>query len=291
MTRYELIFSEKAAARTGRHLLFWLVVYVFVVISYFHDFLDVLGFWKWILLEMLECIGQVFVQVVLCYCMMYLLLPYFLKHRNRLIAGTLLVLLFAVCWAVHYCTHYFVFKTIHFSFGLPFRTTPLIYWFSLISLLTYLPVSLGLFIAIKSFKTWYLKQLNQKELIRSNTDAELQLLKAQVHPHFLFNTLNNIYSFLLDRSPLAQKLILQLSGMLKYMIYDCSASTVPLHKEIKLINDYVGLEMVRYGNQLQLDMVISETDSNRHIAPLLMIPFIENTFKHGASRVLRDPWI
>ncbi len=85
-------------------------------------------------------------------------------------------------------------------------------------------------------------------LSRENANAELQLLKAQIHPHFLFNTLNNIYSFTLNQSMQAPKLVTNLSDTLKYMITDCDADLVPLSKEIKMINDYIDLEKVRYGS-------------------------------------------
>jgi len=124
-----------------------------------------------------------------------------------------------------------------------------------------------------------------------NANAELQLLKAEIHPHFLFNTLNNIYSFILKKSPNAKELVTKLSDTLKYMINDCEASLVPLEKELKLIEDYIGLEKVRYGNRLNIELVIKGDYQNKLIAPLLLIPFVENTFKHGASKMLKQPWI
>jgi len=128
-------------------------------------------------------------------------------------------------------------------------------------------------------------------LAKENTNAELQLLKAQVHPHFLFNTLNNIYSFALNESPQAGTLVQKLSDMLNYMIHECKEPLVPLEKEIKLIRDYMGLEKVRYGNRLDMQVEINGEYKNKMIAPLLMIPFVENCFKHGASAMRGQQWI
>jgi len=128
-------------------------------------------------------------------------------------------------------------------------------------------------------------------LAKENANAELQLLKAQVHPHFLFNTLNNIYSFSLNQSPLAGALVKKLSGMLDYMIHECEEKFVPLEKELKLIQDYMGLEKVRYGKRLDMHVEIHGDFENKFIAPLLMIPFVENSFKHGTSQMLQHPWI
>ena len=147
------------------------------------------------------------------------------------------------------------------------------------------------FFAIKTFKTWYQKQLEKQVLLKANTEAEVQLLKAQVHPHFLFNTLNNIYSFTLDHSPKAGELVLQLSDMLKYMVNECNAIFSSAGKELSMIRSYLDLKKVRYGNHLSLQMDITGDYNNKLITPLLMIPFVENAFKHGASRVLESPWV
>ena len=133
--------------------------------------------------------------------------------------------------------------------------------------------------------------MKTETLAKENANAELQLLKAQVHPHFLFNTLNNIYSFSLNQSPQAGTLVKKLSGMLGYMIHECEEKLVPLEKELKLIQDYMGLEKVRYGKRLDMQVEIHGDFENKFIAPLLMIPFVENSFKHGTSQMLQHPWI
>jgi hypothetical protein len=149
----------------------------------------------------------------------------------------------------------------------------------------------GLFIACKMLKDYYYKTEEKTHLLKENANAELQLLKAQVHPHFLFNTLNNIYSFTLNKSPMAGGLVLKLSDTLRYMITDCEAPLVPLHKELKMIRDYIGLETVRYGSRLKIDINVEGDAKNKMIAPLLMIPMVENSFKHGTSQVLDKAWI
>jgi LytS/YehU family sensor histidine kinase len=148
-----------------------------------------------------------------------------------------------------------------------------------------------LMLAIKYYKNWYIKQQRSEQLSRENIQAELQLLKAQVHPHFLFNTLNNIYSFVLNKDNRAAELVDKLAGMIDYMRTEGENSLVPLEKEIRLIKDYVGLEKVRYGDRLDLQVDISAEDQHKLIAPLLMIPFVENSFKHGTSQMLRRPWV
>lgn len=140
-------------------------------------------------------------------------------------------------------------------------------------------------LAIKYYKDWYKKRSESEVLQRENQLAELQLLKAQIHPHFLFNTLNNIYSFVLNRDDRAAELVDKLASMIDYMRREGENLFVPMEKEIGLIKDYVGLEKIRYGDRLDLQMKINGDYKNKLIAPLLMIPFVENSFKHGSSKM------
>ncbi|HEY4112372.1 sensor histidine kinase [Puia sp.] len=140
-------------------------------------------------------------------------------------------------------------------------------------------------------KQWLLKQKEFLHAQQEKVTAELQLLKAQVHPHFLFNTLNNIYSFSLDRSPKTPELILKLSSLLSYMLYDCKAEEVRLEKEVQIMRDYLDLEKERYGDTLEISWMVEGDIRDVFISPLLMLPFLENAFKHGASEQIEKPWM
>ena len=157
--------------------------------------------------------------------------------------------------------------------------------------LSSLPIVLGFALMIKFVKRWWQKQKETELLAKEKTKAELQLLKAQVHPHFLFNTLNNIYFFTLTNSIQAPVMIKKLSGMLHYILNECDRPLVPIEKEIKMIRDYMALEKIRYGEQMQMTIDIEDDHDNKMIAPLLLIPFVENSFKHGASKMITEPWV
>ena len=144
---------------------------------------------------------------------------------------------------------------------------------------------------IKFFKLWTIKQRDWMRAQQEKITAELQLLKAQVHPHFLFNTLNNIYSFSMDNSPKTPAMILKLSSLLSYMLYDCKAEEVQLEKEIENMQNYVDLEKERYGNKIEISWSVEGNIKNKVISPLLMLPFLENAFKHGVSEQLEKPWL
>jgi hypothetical protein len=154
-----------------------------------------------------------------------------------------------------------------------------------------LNVMAGFCCTIALFKYWIKKQKEWMQAEKEKVTAELQLLKAQVHPHFLFNTLNNIYSVSLATSPKTSQLILKLSSLLSYMLYECKTENVLLEKEIKVMRDYIDLEKERYANKLEISLNIEGDIKNKYIAPLLLLPFLENAFKHGTSEQLEKPWI
>jgi len=145
--------------------------------------------------------------------------------------------------------------------------------------------------AIKFFKLWMIKQRAWLQAEQEKISAELKLLKAQVHPHFLFNTLNNIYSFSLENSPKTPELILKLSSLLSYMLYECKAEEVRLEKELEIMRNYIDLEKVRYGNRIDVSWNVEGDIQDKFIAPLMLLPFLENAFKHGAAEQLEKSWL
>lgn len=137
---------------------------------------------------------------------------------------------------------------------------------------------------IKFVGMWY----DRKQMA---LNSELNFLKAQIHPHFLFNTLNNLYALTLNNSPASPGVVLDLSQILRYMLYECNTDYVPLKKDVEIINNYIALEKLRHGDKLELNLKIKGEITGQQIAPLLMIPLIENAFKHGASEMIEDAWI
>lgn len=123
----------------------------------------------------------------------------------------------------------------------------------------------------------YARQLLEKEKLR----AELKFLKSQIHPHFLFNTLNNLYALTLQNSKKAPEVVLKLSSLLDYMLFESNVAEVPLSKEISLINNYISLEKMRYGDALEVGFNFSIDSIEREISPLLFFPFVEYAFRQS----------
>jgi len=144
---------------------------------------------------------------------------------------------------------------------------------------------------IKMLSYWYQNQQHNQQLIKEKLEAELKFLKAQVHPHFLFNTLNNLYALTLKKSNLAPEMVLKLSELLNYMLYESNVRTISLKKEIDLLYNFIELEKIRYGELLDIHIDVSGNTDDKQIAPLLLLPFVENSFKHGVSKKLSNKWI
>lgn len=122
-------------------------------------------------------------------------------------------------------------------------------------------------------------------------EAELNFLKSQTHPHFLFNTLNNIYSLALDKSDLTAEAIVRLSQILRFILHEGRGAYIPVEKELAVISDLITLEKLRYDQSLKLDVDYDIDDPSQLIPPLLLTPLVENAFKHGVSETAEAPFI
>jgi sensor histidine kinase YesM len=139
----------------------------------------------------------------------------------------------------------------------------------------------AVFTVIKLFKYYYEAQRQKDELEKQNRTSELALLKSQVNPHFLFNTLNNIDSLVAIDPGKASDAIIKLSDIMRYMLYDTATDKVLLEKEINYLRSYIALQELRFKQSGVVQFDVSGLCSGYHIAPMLFIPFVENAFKHG----------
>lgn len=149
----------------------------------------------------------------------------------------------------------------------------------------------GLAAAFKLLRS-QLKSLEvEQRLTQEKLQSELRFLKAQMNPHFLFNTLNNLYGLARKQSSQTEVVILRLSKLLRFMLYECAADQIFLSDELKIIKDYIALEQIRYDQRLKVVYKESIDDYKQKIAPLLLLPFVENAFKHGVEDARFDALI
>jgi len=143
----------------------------------------------------------------------------------------------------------------------------------------------------KIINDWFIHQREKVDLKAQSLKSELKYLKSQVNPHFLFNTLNSLYALTLKKSDLAPQIVLRLSEMMRYMLYECNEKEVDLEKEINYIKNYLELERIRHGDKFEITFEQEGHADKLKIAPLMFMPFIENSFKHGLNSQLQSAYV
>jgi sensor histidine kinase YesM len=220
--------------------------------------------------------------MTLTYFNIYYLMPRFLYTKKYYTyAGLIVLSLFAMLLAKFNLTYYLVSTDVMpeaaeevNSLTLNYVITTMLGELYVVSFVT----------AIKITIDWLNEHHKLHELERRQLTTELKFLRSQVSPHFFFNTLNNIYSLTLEKSGKASEVVLKLSELMRYLLYASRKSEQDLESEIECIQNYIDLERLRLDQSLKVDISVSGDLRNKRIAPMLLIPFIENCFKHGASK-------
>lgn len=289
---YHFIFSTKPQDRIRRHLLLWMSWILFSTLIYLPvnmrgvETPDMQVF----LLTLIEAICfTIFSHAVFAYLLAYWLIPrfFYTKQFGFFLLGFIGIIIVQAVGA--FAVGELVLRHYRAIIKFPFRSHSI-----LLGLLAGVRggTTIGGFVAaIVIMKNLVKQQEAFGQVQREKLGAELQLLKSQLHPHFLFNTLNNLYALTLKNSPRSPEIVLKLSSLLRYMLYECNAEEVPLEKEIHFLKHYIELEQLRYGDRLDVSLQISGDYTSKNIAPLLLIPFLENSFKHGTSTQLDQAWI
>lgn len=299
MQKYPFIFSDDRKHRIRRHVAFWLFWGVFqgFLYSFVGYYSIAYSYIKQLPLSILESFIYLIAHMFLAYSLMYFVIPrYLLKQKYWHTAAWTLVCFILTAFLSTFVGNFIIDPIRVMLIGeayrvSQFRISAVTLHFSLLAGLRGALTIGGIAAAIKLMKYWHIKEQRNLQLVKENVESQLQLLKAQVHPHFLFNTLNNIYSYTQNTAPIASRMVSGLSDLLRFMLYECNQRVVPLAKELKTIKDYINLEQIRYGNKLDIHLDMPEKNNDLYIAPLLLLPLVENCFKHGTSTMLEQPWI
>ncbi len=261
------------------HILFWVAIYLAYSLTYG-------GYWGHYHEEFVINLTLLPIRIIGTYTLIYLLLPIILD-KKQFVKFSILVAVHAFLYGL------LIWLTLRFANLFPsysdYSQYPVFYVpkiFNKIISNYGIPVVAA---TIVIFKKWYIDELNTKKLAQEKLEAELKFLKSQIHPHFLFNTLNNLYALTLIKSEKTPDIVLKLSGLLDYMLYNSNVEFVSLEKEIEILESYLELEKLRYDKRLDLQYHLEGNTKNKQIAPLILLPFIENSFKHGASNDRATP--
>ena len=144
---------------------------------------------------------------------------------------------------------------------------------------------------LKFLKQWYEDQRISRELTQVQLETELKFLKAQINPHFLFNSLNNLYALTLVKSDLAPEVVLRLSDILRYVLYDTTMGAVDIQKELSHLRDFIELEKIRLGDRVKIVVDLVEPPIDMNVEPMLYLTLLENAFKHGSDGIQDDAWV
>jgi sensor histidine kinase YesM len=298
MISRDFIFSEKKSDRVKRHLLFWFCYWLYF--TFFHAIgssAPETQLFQKVLYPILEAFHMLIPQVFFTYVLIDFILPRYIL-KNRYVFSFFWIIVFLCATAVfsfillNYVFANFTIGILPDKFRLSKPRT-----FNVNIVLARIGTIKGTVMvataacSIRLIKYWHLKEKRSLELLKEKTEAQLQLLTAQVHPHFLFNTLKNIYSKTQYESSESAKMIMELSHILRYVLDEGKRALVNIESELQMITDYINLEKIRYDEKLDLHVSMPSNTENIYITPLLILPFVENCFKHGTSKMLVNPWI
>lgn len=160
-----------------------------------------------------------------------------------------------------------------------------------VELLLDLSYMLSLALIIKLFIRLFDVTTESLKLQMDNLNLELAFLKSQINPHFLFNTLNNVYSLALHKSDRTADIVLKLSDLMRYTLYESNIPQISLSEEVKFVNNYIDLERIRHSSKVTITFEVSGSYEDLYIAPLIIFPFIENAFKHGINASMGNSWV
>lgn len=279
---------------TGRlrlHILFWgcyvlfqtYIEFAWISASY-ASISPIERFW----MALLQELTQLVIKLPLIYLILYL----FYSQKGNLHTGLRIgagILLLGIAIVLH--------RFLIVKFLLPYvyhEKSDASYLFNinrLISSLLDLLFVIVLAVAAKQYRLSRQWKEKEKLLVKEKLEAELKFLRTQTNPHFLFNTLNNIYALARKKSDATPDVVMKLSKLLRFMLYESKRDMISIAEEIRVLDDYIELEKIRYNNRLHINFRRSVDSESQTIAPLILLPFVENAFKHGASEMRFDSFI
>lgn len=262
--------------RIAYHAAFWMVLSLILLLI---DMAMFDGIMSWTL----EFISLSFFGIIVYFNLLYLIPNYLTKERFLTYIGLLLItaLILSSVRVAFYFIH--------------FNNDPSLQAHALeANLALYFPLTItigGGSTILKIITDWFRQLREKQELATQTMQSELRFLKSQINPHFLFNTLNNLYALTLKKSDKAPEIVIKLSEMMRYMLYECNEKRVLLKKEVNYLRNYLDLERIRQHEDIEINFLVEGQVNDQQVAPLLFIPFLENSFKHGLNTQLKNGFV
>lgn len=268
-------FIDLFSRPVTQHVIFWLLFLLLMTALELseHNFLFAIS----------NELINIFFYAILVYYNLFYLIPNYLTQKKFLTYAMLLILSAIILTPLKVIVFYFKFyNQPQLQQGLVANLN----WYFLVSFFI-----AGTSTILKIITDWT-RQLREKQQLQTQTmQSELRFLKSQINPHFLFNTLNSLYALTLKKDDKAPEIVIKLSEMMRYMLYECNEKKVLLKKEINYIKNYLDLEKLRQNKNVAINFKHYGDPGNKKIAPLMFIPFLENSFKHGVSHFLEEAFV
>ncbi|MBT8228643.1 MAG: histidine kinase, partial [Bacteroidia bacterium] len=274
-TDFKGTYQDLLKSKGFLHFSFWVLLYFFLVL------IDQSKYPLWYVL--IKELVDVSFYILIVYANIFYLIPQFLQKKKFIHYFLAFVLLVALVSPI---------KTL--SYFLLYQSEPNLQAIVVDNQTTIFMICLFVGMASTIFQVttdWLAHQNVKRELESQRLHSELKFLKSQINPHFFFNTLNNLYALTLKKSDLAPEIVLRLSEMMRYMLYESNEKKVPLEKEIAYIKNYLELEKLRQGDKFDIKLNLEGNLNGQEIAPLIFIPFLENSFKHGLDNQIKSGYV
>lgn len=265
-------------SRLTYHIAFWTLLFAFNTVS--------LGYLHGSIYEYVICFlyRMPFIMIA-CYFNLYVILPrYYYKNALFTYLASVTVLVLAVnCIDLLTLDYLLRIGYLARCMGIKQNFTLLNIGYTTFYMVSFIGFTLG----IKLSKDHYIQKQKADMMEKERLSSELSMLKSQMQPHFFFNTLNNLYALTLKKSDLAPEVVLKLSELMSYLLYDTDQETTSLPQEINYIKNYIDLESLRFEQPPEVRFEITGNCDHVYLPPILLLPFIENSFKHGVKSLVR----
>lgn len=289
MFLFSKVYDRWTWERISRHIIYWCAWWVFYATVNANTYWD-RDFWGWMFVEL----WVLPVKLTLTYYVVYVLLPKYSKKKQYVSLFLITVFLAFLGAIIIRSMGYFSFMEGFIPTGKYFSKMGGSSFFTLkmVYIVLDLLFVVSLVITIKFVQQQIVYERKTKSLMTQMLETELLFLKHQLQPHFLFNTLNNLYGLILTKeNDRAGDMVVKLSDIMSYMLYESNETQVSVEKELANLENYIALEKIRYGEELHIEYAVSGDTQKKKIPPLILISFVENSFKHGLSGAVEHSWI
>ncbi len=275
------------------HILFWLAYgaqHTFLQIVHMHLLIHGTPFGTQLALGIASTLIILPAKIPVAYFALYVLLPSILSEKRHILLPALgMIVITAVSvWYYWGAYHYYINPVLYGGREDPDASTAFLYfWIATWEIWSVAAIA----VIIKFVRIQIQSRQRERALVKERLETELKFLRSQTNPHFLFNTLNNIYALALKKSPQTPGFVLKLSELMNFMLYESGKVLIPIGDELKILDDYIELEKIRYNNRLEIIFNREIDQVQTSIAPLLLLSFVENAFKHGASESRFESYI